>query len=214
MVFIDRLPPKGFAADFVGTNNVTSAVNGVEHLIGLGHRKIGLITNMEPVSSVKDREAGYSTALQYAGIALDPSYIQRDSVDEPEGVEAALEALLNLDHPPTAIFCINDLLALQVYEAIYRRGLSVPGDISVLGFDGLLRWLPGSGYLTTMAQDFRRIGQLAAELIQERMSSGKPDAFIHMLIDAPLLDRGSTGPPPASSRPGLKNMSQAAVSRE
>ena len=196
VVFLDRLPPKGFASDFVGTNNISVATSGVEHLIALGHRRIGLITNMEPVSSVKDREAGFSAAMQAAGIPLDPAYIQRDSVDEPEGVEIALDALLSLEFPPTAIFCINDLLALQVYEAIYRRGLTVPGDISVLGFDGLLRWLPGGGYLTTMAQDFRRIGQLAAELIQERMANGVPEAYTHLLLDAPRLDRGSTGAKP------------------
>jgi DNA-binding LacI/PurR family transcriptional regulator len=196
LVFIDRLPPDGFAADYVGTNNRSAAAAGVRHLLELGHRRIAMITNMDKVSSVLQRESGYRSAMAEAGIEPDPVLIQQDSIDEPEGVEAALNVLLNDERPPTAIFCVNDHLALQVYEALQSRGVSVPGTVSVLGFDGLLRWVPGGGYLTTHSQDFERIGQLAAELVLERMTSGPPEAYRHLLLDAPLFDRGSTAAPP------------------
>jgi LacI family transcriptional regulator len=122
-----------------------------------------------------------------------PDWIQRVAVDEPSGVKGALDALLSLTQPPTAIFCINDHLGLQVYEELGFRGLRIPGDISLVGFDGLLRWLPGGGYLTTASQDFERMGQLAAELAIERIAGGKPNAYRHYLLDAPILNRSSSG---------------------
>src|SRR5579862_3728545 len=86
IVFIDRLPPKAFVADYVGTNNQWAAETGVRHLIELGHRRVALVTNLDQVSSVFQREQGYRAALDAAGIRFDPCLVQRDSVDEPEGV--------------------------------------------------------------------------------------------------------------------------------
>jgi LacI family transcriptional regulator len=195
LVFIDRQPPRGFPADCVGTNNDNAARIAVQHLIQLGHRRIGLITNMDAASSVSERESGYERALRSSGISLDPDLIQRDSVDDQTGIENALDSLLSLSQPPTAIFCINDSLALQVHESLARREVKVPTEISLVGFDGLLRWVPGGGYVTTAEQDFYRMGQLATELVIERMTSGRPDAYKHVLLDAPLADHGSTASP-------------------
>lgn len=201
LVFIDRQPPEGFTADFVGTNNERAAETGVQSLIDLGHRRIGLISNVDRVSSVVERERGYHRALAGAGIEISAHLTQRDSLDDSEGVETALDNLLGLSEPPTALFCINDHLALRVHESLGARGLTVPGDISVLGFDGLLRWVPGGGYLTTLTQDFQHMGQLAAELILERMDRGKPDAYKHLLLDAPLVHHGSTARPSSPFSP-------------
>ena len=200
VIFIDRQPPEGFSADCVGTNNESAARLAVQHLVDLGHRRIGLVTNMDAASSVSERERGYERALLRGGIPLDPELIQRDSVDEPIGVETALDNFLSLPEPPTAIFCINDHLALQVHESVTRRGIKVPDHISIVGFDGLLRWVPGGGYLTTAEQDFYRMGQLAAELVVERITNGRPDAYKHMLLDAPLADHGSTAKPALSPK--------------
>lgn len=194
MVFLDRLPPMGFEADMVGTDNFAAARKAVQHLTDLGHRRIALLTNIDTVSSVQGREEGYRRALKDACIEVREDLILRDWVDDPEGVEAALDACLRLDEPPTAIFCINDHMALQVYEALLDRKISVPGQISIVGFDGLLRWVPGGGYLTTAMQDFERMGQLAAELVIERIGSEPPESYRHVLLDAPLIDRGSTAP--------------------
>jgi DNA-binding LacI/PurR family transcriptional regulator len=198
-VFVDRLPPEEFPTDFVGTDNEEAARLAVQHLIGLGHRNIGFLSNIEPVSSVKEREAGYRRALKEAGIPLREDYIMHDLVDVREGVESALEAFLNLKEKPTAIFAVNDHIALQVCEVLHDRKIQVPEQMSVIGFDGILRWVPGGGYLTTQLQDFERIGQLAAELVMQRMISGPPSAYRHVLLNAPLLDRGSAAPPPARS---------------
>lgn len=195
VVFVDRLPPRGFAADYVGTNNESAAATGVRHLLRLGHRRIALITNIDEASSVNERERGYRTALASAGIRVDESLILLDSDDEPQGVETAIDQLLASNEPPTAIFCVNDRLALQAYDTLQKRGIGIPAEMSVLGFDGMLRWLPGGGHLTTLVQDFERMGQLAAELVLERIQFGPPEAYRHVLLDAPLHLGGSTSAP-------------------
>jgi len=196
-VFVDRLPPEEFPTDFVATDNEAVARRAVQHLIGLGHRNIAFLSNIEPVSSVKEREAGYRRALKEAGIGYREDYIMRDLVDVREGVESALDAYLGLEDKPTAIFAVNDHIALQVCEVLHDRQIAVPQQMSVIGFDGILRWVPGGGYLTTHLQDFERIGQLAAEMVIQRMTNGPTAPYRHVLLDAPLLDRGTAGPPPA-----------------
>lgn len=211
MVFVDRLPPEELNADFVGSDNEAGARRAVQHLIELGHRNIALVSNIDPVSSVQDRETGYRRALREAGIPVNENYIQKDLLDSYEGAEAALRALFALPEPPTAIFAVNDLIALQIYEILQNKGVSIPSHISVVGFDGLLRWVPGGGYLTTCIQDFQRMGQIAAEIMVQRLEGGSPSAFKHVLLDSPLSDRGSTAPPttilvsPMSSMENINN---------
>ena len=133
IVFVDRMPPTGFAGDFVGTDNEGCSRRAVRYLLDLGHRSVALISNTEPVSSVQGREAGYCRAMRESGVGLREELIYRDAIDDPVGVEMALDHLLAQERPPTAIFCINDMLALQVMEALTARKLSVPGHISVIG---------------------------------------------------------------------------------
>lgn len=202
MVFIDRLPPAGFDADYVGTNNEAAAEAAVSHLISLGHRRIALLTNIDGCSSVRQREAGYRRALRDSGIAFDADLFLTDSVDEPEGVQQLVGSALTLPDPPTAFFAINDHIALQARDAIQQRGLSIPRDISLVGMDGILRWVPQGGGLTTLYQDFQRIGQIAADLVIERMTHSPLPAYRHLLLDAPLVNHGSTAPAPCKPSKG------------
>lgn len=202
MVFIDRLPPAGFDGDYVGTNNEASAEAAVEHLVALGHRRIALLTNIDGSSSVREREAGYRRALASNGLSVDPDLILTDSVDDPEGVYELIARAARQRPRPTALFCINDHLALQARDSACSLGLSVPEDLSIVGFDGILRWLPLRGGLTTLNQDFHRIGQIAAQLVIERMAGWQPAAYRHVLLDAPLVDNGSTAPAPVPASNG------------
>ncbi|CAN5659741.1 hypothetical protein BH11ARM2_BH11ARM2_16680 [soil metagenome] len=191
LIFVDRLPPEGFEADFVGTNNERAAGEIIRHLVSLRHRRIAIITNLDKVSSVLERERGYRRALTEAGLESD--LFREVGHDDESDVAAAIEALLALNEPPTAICGINDGIALHIHDVLTSRGMDIPGEISVVGFDGLLGWLPGGGYLTTVHQDFLGIGQTAAELALRRIAAGTPAAFRHVLIDAPLREHGSTG---------------------
>lgn len=195
-VFIDRLPPPGLDADFVGTCNELAAEQAVRHLIELGHKRVALMTNMEACSSVREREAGYRRALLDAGIGIDKSLIFTNSHDGPQGVHSVVDRALAMPQRPTALFCINDHMALQAVDAVRQRGLSVPEDLSIVGFDGILRWVPQGGGLTTVLQDFQRIGQIAADLVIERMTHGPSTSHRHILLDAPLAVHGSTARAP------------------
>ena len=191
IVFLDRLPPSSIQADFVGTDNAGAARRAVEHLISLGHRRIAMLSNADKVSSVLAREAGYRRALAEARIDFNPEYVFEVQTDEIEGVADAIDKMLSQPEPPTAVFGVNDHVALQAHEALTNRNVSIPEQMSVLGFDGLLRWVPGGGYLTSAWQDFERIGQTATELILEKMD-GPGKAFKHILFDAPVRPSSST----------------------
>jgi DNA-binding LacI/PurR family transcriptional regulator len=192
MVFLDRLPPSSVQADFVGTDNSGSARRAVEYLVSLGHRRIALLSNIDKVSSVLAREAGYRKALRESSIDFSPEYVFEVETDEIESVADAIGRMLALPEPPTAIFGINDHIALQAHTSLTALGISIPDQMSVLGFDGLLRWVPGGGYLTSAWQEFERIGQTAAELILEKVDLPQDNNFKHILFDAPVRPRAST----------------------
>ncbi|MBS1708531.1 MAG: GntR family transcriptional regulator [Armatimonadetes bacterium] len=195
MVFVDRLPPASLEGDFVGTDNLSASQAGVKHLVDLGHNRIAYVTNQDLASTVRDREAGYRRALKAGRIPFDPDLVCRGRTDEPAEVAALVDSLLALSSPPTAIVGVNDQIALQVYEALQNRRVSVPRDMSVLGFDGSLRWVAGGGNLTSCCQQFERIGELAVELLLQKMEGGSSTSFRHMLLEAPLADCGSTDKP-------------------
>ena len=197
MVFIDRLPPQGIDVDYVGTNNFDSARYAVQHLMNLGHRRIAMVSNIDPASSVDEREQGYRRALQEQEIQLRDEWIQRATYDEEESVRAALESMCATADSPPAIFCINDHLALQVHAILQSLGAMIPNNVSVIGFDGLLRWVPGGGHITTMHQEFDEIGRIAANLIQRRVEEKGSKTVRHTLLNALLKKGPSTGPAPA-----------------
>lgn len=199
IVFIDRLPPKGLDVDFVGTNNLDSSRCAVQYLLSLNHRRVAMISNIDPASSVDDRERGYRRALQDHGIAVREEWIQRAMYDEEESVRTALEQMFSSNDSPTAIFCINDNLALQVHAILQSLGAQIPDEISVIGFDGLLRWVPGGGHITTMNQEFEEFGRIAANLIQQRVEERESKTVRHTLFNASLRPGPSTGPAPTVS---------------
>jgi DNA-binding LacI/PurR family transcriptional regulator len=198
-VFVDRRPPEGIDADFVGTENVSAAKAAVGHLIDLGHRRIAFAENVDPVSTVMERREGYRRALEEIGQPTPADYIvvndQAEGELEPVAIRRTAEKLLSLSPAPTAVFAVNDVLAFGLYEAFRDLGVRVPEDISVVGFDGLLRWVPGGGHITTAVQNFTRIGELAAETLLQRFRTPESATYRHILLDAPPFIGGSTGPP-------------------
>ncbi len=195
-VFIDRRPPEGFEADYVGTENVGAARNAVAYLAELGHRRIAFVGNLDTASTVAERYRGYLRALDDAGIQPDPSWRLCFGPNENESDASAsrrvVEDFLALRPRPTALFAVNDSVALGILEAFRDLGVSVPDDVSVVGFDGLLHWIPGGGPLTTARQNFPSIGEHAGEVLLARLASDSPSTYRHILLDAPLSQGGST----------------------
>jgi len=168
-----------------------------EHMIGLGHRRIAYLGDRNGYQSDAERLAGYKEALAGTGIDFAPEMVaQGDS--RPEAAIRAMDELLRLSPPPTAVCCYNDMTALGAMRAIRARGLKVPEDVSVTGFDDLFFAAYLTPALTTVRQPMRRMGQMAMENLFKLMSGQESVAQIK--VEAELIVRGSTGKAPDSLR--------------
>jgi LacI family transcriptional regulator len=196
LLFIDRRPPADFAADYVGVDNEQAAEEVVKHLLARGHRSIAHVSNFDTASTVMERLAGYRHALTAAGIPFRPELVQK-APDPPgdhttDGCETLLDTLLSLPDPPTALFAVNDYVALRLLAILRGRNIRVPEDIAIAGFDGIERWMPGKPFLTTANQPFERIGRRAVEILLQRIEKGPASVCQHILLEAPLSAHAST----------------------
>ncbi|NDL60943.1 LacI family DNA-binding transcriptional regulator [Phytoactinopolyspora sp. XMNu-373] len=177
----------------VTADNLTGAVTAVNHLLGLGHRRIGFIGGRSSLAAAWAREEGYRAALTDADLPVDPALIGRGDF-HPETAIAPARALLEPADRPTAIFTASDGMALKVLEVARELGLDVPGDLSVVGFDNI----PESGLaqpaLTTIDQSMHQLGYEAARLLQE-LVAGSTDQPLQRFVPTELVVRESTAPP-------------------
>jgi LacI family repressor for deo operon, udp, cdd, tsx, nupC, and nupG len=161
-----------------------------EHLIGLGHRRIAYLGDQLGYQSDVERLAGYRAALDAAGIEAMPELVVHGD-GKAEAAMDAMEKLLGLGEPPTAVCCYNDMSALGAMRQIRAHGLRVPNDVSVVGFDDLFFAPYTQPPLTTVRQPMRRMGKLAMESLFTLMSGAESVAQIK--VDAELIVRESTG---------------------
>ena len=180
--------------------NVVNAANragtreGIGHLIGLGHRRIGFITGRPDVGATHQRFAGYRDALAEAGITEDDALVVEGDFLEPRGYAAAGE-LLSLADPPTAIFASSDVAAFGVLGAARDAGLAVPRDLSVLGFDDIVEASYLGAALSTVRQPLREMGRLAVQRLMSLLAdpSQPPERSV---MPTELVVRQTTAPPP------------------
>ena len=177
----------------VVADNLQGARLGVEHLLALGHRRIGTVTGRPDLLSGALRERGYREALAAGGIPVEEELLQPAGFD-PRRAGAAARALLTLPEPPTAIFAANDLSALAVLEVAAELGLEVPGRLSVVGFDNVPESAQTHPPLTTVEQPIRRMGHDAVVTLVSLIAGEEP-ARTHTTLDTTLVVRGSTAPP-------------------
>jgi LacI family transcriptional regulator len=190
-VLIDRTV-SGVESDVVTGDNVGGARRLVEHLISLGHRRIGFITESDDVSTARDRRQAYEAALAAVGIPHDPSLIVRSTVDPPGGFEG-MRRLLELDEPPTAVFTVNNLVALGAIEAVRAHELEVPDDIALVCFDDIEYASRLYPFLTVMAQPAETLGTLGTQLLLERIEGRAPEQPRVVVLPAQFVVRRSCG---------------------
>jgi LacI family transcriptional regulator len=178
----------------VAAANRSGAREAIDHLIGLGHRRIGFITGKTGVDSARERLSGYHDALRAAGIAYDSALVVSGDFLERRGYEATQE-LLALKPRPTAIFTSADTAAFGAIKAIRDAGLSVPRDVSVLGFDDIPEASLVMPQLTTVRQPLREMGATAVRLLQRLMEEPQTTPRRTELATE-LVVRGSTARPP------------------
>ncbi len=148
----------------VGATNWQGAFDATEHLIRLGHRRIGFVTGSMDLGCAQDRLAGYRAALRTHHLPAADELIYEGTFFQPDGFTGA-QVLLDLPHPPTAIFASNDVMAMGVMDAIRDRGLRIPDDVSVLGFDDIPQASLVRPALTTIQQPLEKMGRVATQML-------------------------------------------------
>ena len=190
-VLVDRTVP-GVDADVVRGNSADGARQLVDHLISLGHRRIGFIVESDDVSTARERRQGYEAALVGAGIPHDPELVANATVD-PTGGSEGMRQLLQLKDRPTAVFTVNNLVALGAIEAVRDAGLEVPDDVALVCFDDIefaSRLYP---FLTAMEQPAETFGTLGTQLLLEHIEGRGPERSRMVVLPARFVLRKSCG---------------------
>lgn len=184
----------------VHSENYEGAVTATRHLLELGHRRIGFLAGRRDLVSARRREEGFRHALAEAGIDVDDDLVHAGAFTTESSVEPALR-LLDRPDRPTAIFAANDLSAAQVIVTANDLGLSVPGDLSVVGFDNIPESALTDPPLTTIDQSIQAMGSTAVETLIELIEH--PDRHgerpLHRTLPTRLVVRRSTAPPTMTS---------------
>jgi len=165
------------------------AAEAARHLADLGHTRIALISGPTTFRSSQERQKGFESGLAERGLSLDPALTKRGAYTYESGVAAAHE-LLALDTPPTAVFCLNDEMAVGAYLAARERGLNIPQDISVVGFDDAPIASRVWPTMTSVRLPLRDMGRIAGEILVPNVMRDKPKERPE--IEPELIVRNST----------------------
>jgi LacI family transcriptional regulator len=190
LVVVDPMNMPRARVTSVGSTNFAGGLTATQHLLGLGHRRICYIGDKETAACNQARVHGYRAAMEGAGAPILPGYVASGLFDYDTGV-AMGAAMLDLSQRPTAIFAGCDEIALGVIEAARIRGLSVPRDLSVVGFDDTQLARMASPPLTTVRQPLREIGGVALRTVL-RLAAGETVESHHVELATGLIVRGST----------------------
>jgi LacI family transcriptional regulator len=190
IVLVNRSLPD-VACDQVGSDNEAGAALIARYLVGHGRTRAGFVGGTPAATTSRARLDGFSRAMRELGHPLDPALIVEGEYGYEEGRAGMLRLL---DGPPVdAVFCSNDLLALGALDAARGRGVRVPEDLWVVGYDDIAMAAWGSYSLTTVRQDVAATADLAASMLVDRITGGGARAFEHVAFPPELVVRGSTG---------------------
>jgi LacI family transcriptional regulator, repressor for deo operon, udp, cdd, tsx, nupC, and nupG len=191
----DEMPDQHFNS--VITDNRAAARRAVEHLIGLGHKRIGHISGIARNASPNERLIGFYEAMTAAGLEVRPEWIFPGEYNMASG-EAAAERIAALKERPTAVFAANDEMAIGAISKARELGLVCPRDLSVIGFDDIEMARYFYPPLTTMAQPRDDIGRIATNAVIDIVEGGANGSEpLHVVLTSPLVVRASTAPPAA-----------------
>lgn len=190
LVFVDRAPNNVSCCNLIQSDNITGGYLATKHLIEKGHRRIA-VCSLEPLqhtSTIGDRYAGYCFAMQEYGIPLPEKNYFQTVYNRPS---ADMDELLNPENGITAVCAINDFTAVDLISCAQKRGLRVPQDLAVTGFDNLDISAQFTPSVTTINQSFKQLGKSAAQLVCELMG-GETIGYTTRHIPVNLIERDST----------------------
>ena len=155
--------------DIILDNSFDGGYLATKHLIENGHKYIGIIAGELTKTTAKTRYEGFIHAMKEAGLTVNPNWVMEGFFEPEDGYEC-MNKILSQDNPPTAVFCCNDVMALGAISAIGEKGLRVPEDISIIGYDNIHASRFYSPPLTTVHQSKSRLGVQAVNLLFERIN--------------------------------------------
>jgi LacI family transcriptional regulator len=188
-VLVNRFSDEGQDA-FVGSDDLVGGRIATEHLVALGHRRVGHLAGKPTVSTGVMRRRGYLAALSERGLRADPRLVVESGYTEDGGARAA-ERLLALPDRPTAIFAVTDMTAVGAFAVARRMGLRIPEDVAIVGYNDIplaTRIVPA---LTTVHVPIHDFGAVAARLLLEQIETGEPSRR-RVVFNPELIVRGST----------------------
>ncbi len=196
-VVIDPIGTPGVDIISVGSTNFAGGLAATQHLLDLGHSRIAYVGGTPSAACNQARLQGFRGAMESARVRVPKNYVQSGHFMYEDGLVAGA-ALLDLPQPPTAVFAANDEMALGVLEAARTRGIRVPQELSVLGFDDTEVARVASPPLTTIAQPLRRMGSVALRTAL-RLGAGDHVDSHHVELATDLVVRESTAHPAAAT---------------
>lgn len=194
VVVIDRQVPA--VVDIARCDSEGGAYQLTQHLLALGHRHIAILSGAPAVSTAADRVAGYRCALADAGLTVDEAYIFHREFTQSAGDAMARQAMA-LSPRPTALFAVNNFIAIGAFRALQDLGMRVPEDVSLVAFDDLPPALMLEPFLTVASQPAYEMGRRATELLLQRLTGDAPEAYQHIVLPITMIVRQSSGLPPA-----------------
>lgn len=192
IVVLDRRVP--FPVDTVRGDSEGGAYQLTEHLLRLGHRRIALLGGSVDVSTAQERAVGYRRALEEAGIPVDESLILHRAFTQQAGY-AMTQVALKMELRPTALFAVNNFIAIGAARALRDAELRVPEDVALVSFDDLPTTLIVEPFLTVAAQPAYEMGRLATELLMTRISGQATGDHREIILPTKLIVRRSSGCP-------------------
>jgi DNA-binding LacI/PurR family transcriptional regulator len=215
IVFVDRIP-RGLAHGGVSTDNVKAGSCATNHLIELGHERIGFITGQLGLSPHYGRFEGFRKAMQARGLPIREEYVREGDLQVETGRRLGIE-LLNLNPRPTAIISSSNKMLLGLMGAVAELGIPCPADVSMVGFDDSVWTEHFTPRLTVIAQPAYEIGKAAFAMLLSRMQPKEGEAGEEpglKLFPAELRVRSSTAPPGFGSTPPPRNVHEVLVNSD
>jgi LacI family transcriptional regulator len=212
LVILDRRVPRR-RIDTVRCDSEGGAFELTQHLIALGHRRIGVLTGRRTISTSLDRVAGVRRALEESGLTLDDRLVRWGrfnfgDLNLADGRQMALDVLSASDDPPTALFAANNFIAFGAVRAIHELGLRMPEDISIVAFDDLPADWVSDPFLTVAAQPAYDIGRRAAELLIDRLTGERTRTGESVILPFEVIVRRSTAGPRRAGLPAVVSESR------
>jgi LacI family transcriptional regulator len=176
--------------DLVHSNDEGAAAEATRYLLERGHRRIAFVCGPAAEGPAAERVSGYRSALTAAGHELDSRYVVHTEFSRAGGADG-MQRLLELADPPDAVVCANDMMAIGALDVSRDRGIAVPDELAVMGFDDIEAASLVSPQLTTMANPAREIGQACGRLLLDRVSGTETGPSREIVIPARLVRRQS-----------------------